>query len=75
MAFLARDYKVHVRFIEMMPIGMGKEFHGVSEEELLGILREKLPRFSPYVGEPLGMDRVIIMMWMGFPERSGLSAR
>ena len=33
---------------------MGKEFHGVSEEELLGILGEKLPRFSPYVGEPLG---------------------
>ena len=53
-AFLARDHKVHVRFIEMMPIGMGKEFHGVSEEELLGILGEKLPRFSPYVGEPLG---------------------
>ena len=53
-AFLARDYKVHVRFIEMMPIGMGKEFHGVSEEELLRILGEKLPRFSPYVGEPLG---------------------
>ena len=30
-AFLARDYKVHVRFIEMMPIGMGKDFRGVSE--------------------------------------------
>lgn len=45
---------MHVRFIEMMPIGMGKEFHGVSEEELLRILGEKLPRFSLYVGEPLG---------------------
>ena len=54
MALFARDHKVHVRFIEMMPIGMGKEFHGVSEEELLRILGEKLPRFSPYVGEPLG---------------------
>lgn len=53
-ALLARDHRVHVRFIEMMPIGMGKEFHGVSEEELLRILGEKLPRFSPYVGEPLG---------------------
>ena len=75
-AFLARDYKVHVRFIEMMPIGMGKEFHGVSEEELLGILREKCFRgFRRMLGSPLGMDRVIIMMWMGFPERSGLSAR
>ena len=54
MALFARDHRVHVRFIEMMPIGMGKEFHGVSEEELLRILGEKLPRFSPYVGEPLG---------------------
>ena len=53
-ALLARNHRVHVRFIEMMPIGMGKEFHGVSEEELLGILGEKLPRFSPYAGEPLG---------------------
>lgn len=35
-AFLARNHKIHVRFIEMMPIGMGKEFHGVSEEEPLG---------------------------------------
>lgn len=53
-ALLAREHKVHVRFIEMMPIGMGKEFHGVSEEELLEILGKKLPRFSPYEGEPLG---------------------
>jgi moaA_archaeal: probable molybdenum cofactor biosynthesis protein A len=53
-ALIARDHKVHVRFIEMMPIGMGKDFRGVSEEELLEILGEKLPRFSPYVGEPLG---------------------
>ena len=53
-ALFARDHRVHVRFIEMMPIGMGKEFHGVSEKELLGILGEKLPQFSPYVGEPLG---------------------
>jgi len=53
-ALFARDHRVHVRFIEMMPIGMGKEFHGVSEEELLRILGEKLPRFSPYVGKPLG---------------------
>lgn len=29
-ALLARNHRVHVRFIEMMPIGMGKEFHGVS---------------------------------------------
>ena len=54
LAAFAQEHPLQVRFIEMMPIGMGKEFHGVSEEELLRILREKLPRFSPYVGEPLG---------------------
>ena len=45
---------MHVRFIEMMPIGMGKDFRGVSEEELLEILGKKLPPFSIYEGEPLG---------------------
>ena len=54
LAAFAQEHPLQVRFIEMMPIGMGKEFHGVSEEELLRILGEKLPRFSPYVGEPLG---------------------
>ena len=53
-ALIARDHKVHVRFIEMMPIGMGKDFRGVSEEELLEILGKKLPPFSIYEGEPLG---------------------
>ena len=53
-ALIARDHKVHVRFIEMMPIGMGKDFRGVSEEELLEVLGKKLPPFSIYEGEPLG---------------------
>ena len=53
-ALIARDHKVHVRFIEMMPIGMGKDFRGVSEEELLEILGKKLPPFSIYEGELLG---------------------
>ena len=47
---------------------MGKEFHGVSEKELLGILGESYHNFRRMLGSPLGMDRVIIMMWMGFPE-------
>ena len=38
-ARLAKQYPIHVRFIEMMPIGYGKDFQF---------------RVSPYVGEPLG---------------------
>ena len=29
---LAKDYPVHVRFIEMMPIGLGKEWKGKTEK-------------------------------------------
>ena len=54
LARLTLEKKRDVRFIEMMPIGMGKDFRGVSEEELLEILGKKLPPFSIYEGEPLG---------------------
>lgn len=33
-AGLAQKYPVHVRFIEMMPIGLGKNYTAVSEEEI-----------------------------------------
>ena len=53
-ALLARDNPVHVRFIEMMPIGMGKDFRGMSEDMLLESFQNRLPEFTPYAGEPLG---------------------
>lgn len=41
LAELSRKHPVHVRFIEMMPIGLGKTFSGMNEDELLRQLREK----------------------------------
>ena len=41
LALLARDENVDVRFIEMMPIGFGKEFAGRSGGEIFGVLREQ----------------------------------
>ncbi len=41
LAELARKYPVHVRYIEMMPIGFGKKFAGCTEEELLKELQKK----------------------------------
>lgn len=35
MAGLARDQKIDVRFIELMPIGCGREYTGLSSEEIL----------------------------------------
>ena len=40
---LAKEYPLDVRFIEMMPIGHGKDFPGISNEELLAGIREKYP--------------------------------
>ncbi|MDO5146734.1 MAG: GTP 3',8-cyclase MoaA [Eubacteriales bacterium] len=40
---LARKYPVDVRFIEIMPIGMGRNYRGVSNSELIKKLKEKYP--------------------------------
>lgn len=40
---LAREYPVDVRFIEMMPIGYGKQYKSVDHQILLKELREKYP--------------------------------
>lgn len=49
LAFLAKEGKADVRFIEMMPIGMGKAFAGRSGEEICSILKR-------VYGEPEGYD-------------------
>lgn len=46
-AGMARDHKVHVRFIEMMPIGMGSQFPFVREDELRRELEQELGTFTP----------------------------
>lgn len=40
---IAKDYPVDVRFIEMMPIGYGKEFASVGNDRLLCDIRRKYP--------------------------------
>ena len=41
LAALAQEKDVDVRFIELMPIGCGKEFHGISSEEILERLERR----------------------------------
>ena len=38
-AGLARENPIHVRFIEMMPIGLGNDFTGMTEDKVLSFLR------------------------------------
>ena len=37
-AAFAKNYPIHVRFIELMPIGLGKDFRSVSESDICRIL-------------------------------------
>lgn len=53
MAALAQKARLHVRFIEVMPIGKGKSTRGYSEDEIKEILMRKFGQLLPS-GETLG---------------------
>ena len=53
LAELARRHPVHVRYIEMMPIGLGRQFDFRSEDELLCELQRQYGAYQP-CGEALG---------------------
>ncbi|MCH1982584.1 GTP 3',8-cyclase MoaA [Ruminococcus sp. OA3] len=46
-AALAGEHPVHVRFIEMMPIGYGKKFKFIGEDEIVGQLRAAFGEVTP----------------------------
>ena len=53
-AALAQKDPIHVRFIEMMPIGYGREFQGMTQAEIAALLEERFGKLIPYDGERLG---------------------
>ncbi len=70
MAELAQKYPVHVRFIEMMPIGLGTLFEGYREAEIYDILREKYGEGRP-VKEVLGNGPGHYIQFQGFQGNIG----
>ena len=48
MAKLARDYNVHVRFIEMMPIGYGKNYQRLEEATIVEFLSQVYGEMKVY---------------------------
>lgn len=70
LAELARKYPVHVRFIEMMPVGLGKEFRGVSEAEILEQLRRRFGREETFRGR-LGNGPAHYYTFPGFQGKIG----
>lgn len=53
LAGLARDRRLAVRFIELMPIGVGQPAQGRTEDELRSLLEEAYGTLTPY-DQPLG---------------------
>lgn len=70
MAELARKYPVHVRFIEMMPIGLGKQFEFCSEGSILEGLKERYGEAVPYE-ESLGNGPGHYYSFPGFQGKIG----
>lgn len=69
-AELARDHKIHVRFIEMMPIGFGKNFRFVGEEEILEQLEKCFGKAELYRGR-LGNGPCHYYSFSGFQGKIG----
>lgn len=69
-AELARKYPVHVRYIEMMPIGLGRQFAPVGEAELLAKLEERYGKCRP-CNEKLGNGPAHYYNFSGFLGKIG----
>ena len=53
-AEIAERFPIHVRFIEMMPVGYGKNFAGISQDTIFDNLQKRYGKLIPYKGEPIG---------------------
>ena len=69
-AELAKNHNVHVRFIEMMPIGMGTQFAFVKEDALKHALEEAFGIFTP-CGDVAGNGPCHYFAVPGFQGRIG----
>lgn len=66
----ARDWPVNVRFIEMMPIGLGKNFRCSREDELIPEIEKITGPLTPYSGT-LGNGPAHYYSAEGYPGRIG----
>lgn len=70
LAQIARERPIDVRFIEMMPMGLGRDFQGSSQKEVLERLRET---FGPeqYLGGNFGNGPATYVHFNGFAGKIG----
>lgn len=49
LVLLAKYNKIHIRFIEMMPIGLGKQFEYYHEDDIKRIIMQQYGNMIPYI--------------------------
>lgn len=69
-AGLAKERNLHVRFIELMPIGLGRERKGYGEEQLKAVLEQAYGPLTPYQ-ELLGNGPSVYYSLEGFVGKIG----
>lgn len=69
-AEMAEFQSIHVRFIELMPIGLGQEYVGMSSEEVLELLEKEFGPATPY-GSRLGQGPATYVSFEGFQGKIG----
>lgn len=47
---LCKDNDISIRFIEMMPIGLGKNMQGLNDEAVMSLIEKNIGRLTPYNG-------------------------
>lgn len=70
LARLAEERNVDVRFIEMMPIGMGRYFSAVSGEQIYGLLKEEFGEAAACTGR-FGNGPAVYVRFPGFKGKIG----
>lgn len=58
-----REHDCPVRFIELMPVGLGASRQGLSNAEVLDIIGKAMPGFSPFRGGKLGNGPAVCYGW------------
>ena len=70
LVLLAKEGKADVRFIEMMPIGMGKNFEGRSREDICAVLEKAYGKAEWYTGR-IGNGPAEYVQFPGFVKHVG----
>ncbi len=72
LAALAKKHDVDVRFIEMMPVGLGKAFPGYTQDEIMDELQQTYGPAELYKGPNPGNGPAVYYRFGGFTGRIGM---